>query len=390
MSQQEKFLRFPLSRRIEHWTMVVSFVTLAMTGLIQRYSENPVSELMLSLLGGVESVRIIHRIASIVLMLVTIYHFGELFYGWYVKRVPLSMLPGKEDLIAAWNQLRYNLGFEKSSPKQGFFTFEEKFEYWALIWGTILMGVSGFFLWNPITSARYLPGEWIPVAKAAHGNEAVLAVLAVAIWHFYHVFIKHFNTSMYFGTMTREEMEHYHPLVLEEGPYIPPSPKDPALKRRKRAFTISYGVIAAVMLVAVYGFVTIEETAVSSPPEIAEIADIEVYSPAASTPYPSVTPPKEAVYIGTSWDDGFGDLFTERCGVCHRSDGMFAGLDLTSYQGIMQGGDSGPAIRPGASGVSLVVVWTYDGEHYAAFEASELAEIREWIDAGAPENNTSQ
>ncbi len=66
MSQQEKFLRFPLSRRIEHWTMVISFVTLAMTGLIQRYSENPVSELMLSLLGGVEAVRIIHRIASIV------------------------------------------------------------------------------------------------------------------------------------------------------------------------------------------------------------------------------------------------------------------------------------------------------------------------------------
>lgn len=385
MSQQEKFLRFPLYRRIEHWTMVISFVTLGVTGLVQRYSGNPISELVFTLLGGIESVRIIHRIASIVLMLVTIYHFGELFYGWFVKRGPLSMLPGKEDLVAAWKQLRYNLGFERSAPKQGFYTFEEKFEYWALIWGTIIMGFSGFFLWNPITSAKYLPGEWIPVAKAAHGNEAVLAVLAVAVWHFYHVFIKHFNTSMYFGTMTREEMEHYHPLVLEEELYIQPSLKDPALKRRKKIFTITYGVTAVVMLAAVFGFVTIEETAVPSPPEIAEIADIEPYSPATSTPYPSVTPLPPAPSIGTSWEDGFGDLFTERCGKCHRSDGMFAGLDLTSYQGILRGGDSGPAVRPGASGVSLVVVWTYDSEHSGKFEADELAEIRQWIDAGAPE-----
>jgi formate dehydrogenase gamma subunit len=385
MSQQDKFLRFPLSRRVEHWTMVISFVALAVTGLIQRYSENAISELILTLLGGIESVRIIHRVAAVALMLVTIYHFGELFYGWYVKRAPLSMLPGKEDLIAAWKQLRYNLGFEKSSPKQGFFTFEEKFEYWALVWGTIIMGISGFFLWNPITSARFLPGEWIPIAKAAHGNEAVLAVLAVAVWHFYHVFIKHFNTSMYFGTMTREEMELYHPLALEEEPYIPPSQNDPAFKRRKKVFTISYGVIAVAMLVVVFGFVTVEETAVQSPPEIAEIADIEAYSPATPTPYPSATSPQEPAFVGTSWEDGFGDLFTERCGRCHKTEGGFASLDLTTYQGVINGGNSGPAIRPGASGVSLVVIWTYDGNHPGEFEANELGEIRKWIDAGAPE-----
>jgi cytochrome b subunit of formate dehydrogenase len=385
MPQQEKFLRFPLSRRLEHWTMVISFTILAVTGLIQRFSQNSISDFLFTSLGGVESVRIIHRVSAVVLMLITIYHFGELFYGWYVKRVPLSMLPDKKDVIAAWKQLRYNLGFEKSSPKQGFFTFEEKFEYWALMWGTILMGITGFFLWNPIISAKILPGEWIPVAKAAHGNEAVLAVLAVAVWHSYHVLIKHFNTSMYFGTMTREEMEHYHPLVLEEDPYSPPSKSDPSFKRRKRNFTLVYGIISVVMLAAVYGFITVEETAVISPPEMAEIADIDVYSPADPTPYPSPTTLNEATYIGTSWKNGFRDLFTDRCGGCHKSVGGFAGLDLTTYHGALQGGNSGPALRPGASGISLVVIWPSRGDHPGTFDASEMAEIREWIDAGAPE-----
>jgi formate dehydrogenase gamma subunit len=385
MSQQEKFLRFSLDRRIQHWTMVASFTTLAVTGLIQRYNENIVSDLMFTLLGGIESVRAIHRVAAVVLMLISIYHFGDLFYGWYVKRIPLSMLPGKEDIIAAWKQLRYNLGFEKSAPKQGFFTFEEKFEYWALIWGTIIMGISGFFLWNPIISAKYLPGEWIPVAKAAHSNEALLAVLAVAFWHFYHVLIRHFNTSMYFGTLTREEMEHYHPLALEEEPYFPPASKDPRVKRRKKNFTVVYSAISITMLAGVYLWVSIEETAVTVPPQIPEIAEIEVFSPVEPTPSPSPTVTEPALTIGASWEDGFGDLFTERCGSCHKSDGGIAGLDLTSYQGALQGGKSGPALRPGASGISLIVIWPARGNHPGIFEDSELAQIRAWIDAGAPE-----
>jgi formate dehydrogenase gamma subunit len=385
MSQQGRFLRFPLYRRIEHWTMVLSFVTLAVTGLIQKYSQTAFSGFMFTLLGGIESVRIIHRVGAVVLMLVAIFHFGDLFYGWYVKRVPLSMLPDKEDIIAAWKRLRYNLGFEKSSPKQGFFTFEEKFEYWALIWGTIIMGITGFFLWNPIISSKYFPGQWIPAAKAAHSNEALLAVLAVAFWHFYHVLIKHFNTSMYNGMMSREEMEHYHPLVLEEDPYFPPSSKDRRVKRRKRNFTIAYSIISVALLAVVYVWVTVENTAVAFPPQIEDIAGVEVFSPVEPTPFPTSTTVNPDMSIGTTWEGGIADLFVERCGKCHKSEGGFAGLDLTTYQGALQGGNSGPALRPGASGVSLIVIWPARGEHPGEFTPSELDQIRAWIDAGAPE-----
>ena len=62
------------------------------------------------------------------------------------------------------------------------FTFDEKFEYWAFVWGTLVMGLTGFMLWNPIVTAKILPGVAIPAALAAHSGEALLAVLAIAIW----------------------------------------------------------------------------------------------------------------------------------------------------------------------------------------------------------------
>jgi hypothetical protein len=274
---------------------------------------------------------------------------------------------------------------EKEAPKQGFYTFEEKFEYWALIWGTILMGVTGFMLWNPVFVAKYLPGSWIPVAKAAHGNEALLAVLAVLLWHMYHVFIKHFNKSMYTGYMSREEMEHYHALALEEEPYQPPSPEDPRFKRRKMIFTIVYGIIAIGLMVGLYWFTTFEVTALSTPGEIADLAEVDSFSPLDPTPYPTSTIFEDTGMYGTTWDSGIGTLFVENCGSCHSSSPTMAGLNLSTYEGTLAGGNSGPAVQPGAPGVSLVVIWPSKGGHPGVFTDEQLAAIRAWIEAGAPE-----
>jgi hypothetical protein len=78
------------------------------------------------------------------------------------------------------------------------------------------MAITGFILWNPIASANLLPGEFIPAAKEVHGGEALLAVLAIIVWHMYHVHIRHFNKSMFTGRMTEEEMLEDHPLELAD------------------------------------------------------------------------------------------------------------------------------------------------------------------------------
>ncbi len=175
------YQRFPLARRIEHVIMLLSFTTLGMTGLVQKFAFSPISQFLVGLLGGIENVRAVHHVAAILLMFGVIYHIILLGYNLYVLRMRMTMLPILQDAKDALQALMYNIGLAKSRPQMGRFTFEEKAEYWAFVWGTIVMGLTGFLMWNPIPAAKFLPGEFIPAAKAAHGGEAVLAVLAIIL-----------------------------------------------------------------------------------------------------------------------------------------------------------------------------------------------------------------
>ena len=185
------YLRFDVLQRIEHWVLVASFTTLAVTGLVQKFALFPLSPIIVRLLGGIESVRIIHRVAATVFLIEAIYHLISIGYKLYVEKKSASMLPGIKDLQDAFQTLAFNLGLAKERPKMGRYNFIEKAEYWALVWGLVIMALTGFMLWNPIATTRWLPGEVVPAAKAAHGAEAVLAVLAIMLWHFYHVHIRH-------------------------------------------------------------------------------------------------------------------------------------------------------------------------------------------------------
>jgi formate dehydrogenase gamma subunit len=249
--------RFPLARRIEHWVMMLSFVTLALTGLPQKFQSSGISIAFVYVLGGIETLRAIHHFAAIVMMLGTAWHLLVFGYLSYVRRTRLTMLPTLQDVKDGWRALMYNIGRTKEPPQMGRYTFEEKMEYWAFVWGALIMGATGFMMWNPISTARFLPGEVIPAAKAAHGGEALLAVLAIIIWHMYGVHIKRFNKSMFTGRMTEEEMLHEHPLELADlKAGMADRPVDAAtLRKRQRVYLPVAAVLALFMLLGVYGFV---------------------------------------------------------------------------------------------------------------------------------------
>src|SRR4026208_1220392 len=171
------YQRFPLARRIEHMAMLLSFTTLGLTGLPQKFPTAGLSVAVVNLIGGIENLRSIHHVAAIVLMLGTIWHLMVFGYLSYVRRTRLSMLPSLQDIKDGWQALMYNIGLAKSFPQMGRYTFEEKMEYWTFVWGTAVMVITGFMMWNPLATVKILPGEVIPAAKAAHGGEAVLAVL---------------------------------------------------------------------------------------------------------------------------------------------------------------------------------------------------------------------
>jgi formate dehydrogenase gamma subunit len=398
--------RFPLVRRIEHWVMMLSFTILAITGLPQRFSSSPISIAFVSLLGGIEVLRNIHHIAAIVMMLGTAWHLLVFGYLAYVRHTRLTMLPTLQDMKDGWQALMYNIGRAKTPPQMGRYTFEEKMEYWAFVWGALIMGLTGFMMWNPITTAQFFPGEVIPAAKAAHGGEALLAVLAIIIWHMYGVHLKRFNRSMFTGKMTEEEMLHEHPLELADiKAGIAERPLDPAeLRRRQRVYLPVATFLALFMLLGIYGFVNAEQTAITTTER--QAPTVVVFVPWTPTPAPTITPTVPAtetapatatsadapqtpggtaVASDLTWDNAVGPMLQEKCLPCH-GPAASGGLNLSTYADALTGGISGPVIVPGDGENSLLVTRQQAGGHPGQLTPEEIAQVIEWIDAGAPEN----
>jgi cytochrome b subunit of formate dehydrogenase/mono/diheme cytochrome c family protein len=399
--------RFPLARRIEHLVMLLSFTTLAITGLPQKFSSSPISIAFVSILGGIETLRTIHHTAAIVMMIGTAWHLLVFGYLAYVRRTRFTMLPSLQDAKDAWLAFMYNIGRAKTPPQMGRYTFEEKMEYWAFVWGTIIMGATGFMMWNPISTVKLLPGEVIPAAKAAHGGEALLAVLAIIIWHMYGVHIKRFNKSMWTGRMTEEEMLHEHPLELADikSGMAEHDVDSVTLRKRRGVYVPVAAVLALFMLGGVYGFVSAEKTALTTTER--QVPTVVAFVPQTPTPAPTLTPtvPATETPLPTStssapqpttdttsvapasaltWDNAIGALFQTKCGTCHGA-AATAGLNLTTYADAMKGGNSGPAIVSGDAANSLIVQKQQAGGHPGQLTPDEIEQLVEWINGGALE-----
>ena len=390
-TSQRSYQRFSLPQRVEHFVLLLSFTLLGLTGIPQKYASAGISEWVIAAMGGIEAVRIIHRVSATVFVLQSVYHFIIVGYKLFVLRKSASMLPGLQDLKDAFQAFGHNLGIVKKAPKLPRYNFAEKAEYWAMLWGLVLMALTGFMLWNPIATARILPGVFIPAAKAAHGGEAVLAVLAIILWHFYNVHVKHWNWSMFKGHMTREQMEEEHGKELEEIEKGQPEPQatPEEIRTRMRIFAPVAGIIAVGGTLLVFQFITFEQTAITTLPraELAEVFVPQTPTPIPPTPTPLPTLENQAGADGssneaTTWDGGIGALFDEKCSACH---GKSGGLGLKSYADLMAGGKDGAAITEGDAENSPLVIKVKDGKHPGKFTPDELRAVMDWIQAGAPE-----
>lgn len=389
-----RYARFSLLDRFQHLVMLLSFTTLAITGLVQKYALSSVSIFIIGVWGGIENVRATHHIAAIVLMLVAVVHLVVLGYKTFVLRRRLSMLPSLQDVKDALAAFTYNIGLRKSGAQMGRYTFEEKAEYWALVWGILIMGLTGFIMWNPITTVKLLPGDFIPAAKAAHGAEALLAVLAIIVWHMYGVHLRRFNKSMWTGQLSEEEMLHEHPLELADlkARAAGSAPTPEVLRRRRIIYFPIAAVVGFGLLFAIYGFVNGEHTAiVTSPPQI---ATIPVYVPETPTPLPptptAAPSPTPAPTSSTGESSAVtwaqvGPIFAAKCAMCHSAALATNGLNLSTYADAIKGATDGPVIVPKDSANSKLFQVQSKGGHPGQLSADELATIQAWIDAGALE-----
>lgn len=259
--------RLSLSERLEHWLLVISFTLLAITGIPQKFAGQGWAEALIQFLGGIEMVRTLHHLFGVIMILEGVYHIAAVGYKIFVRRSPLYMLPRLKDSRDFFQHLRYNLGLAQELPAFGRYTYQEKIEYWALLWGITIMAITGLFMLIPIRVTQIVPGELIPAAKAAHGWEALLAVLAIIIWHVYHVHVRQFNKSMFHGKLSEEEMREDHPLEYQRL-LIGAAEPSPGEVRRRRQIYIPVAAVFVVLATIGILLLVSEQTAITTRPPL--------------------------------------------------------------------------------------------------------------------------
>ena len=261
---QKAYKRFGPGARFEHIVLLVTFSGLALTGIPQRYAGTDWGRSLIDLMGGIESIRIVHRILATLLMAEAIYHGGVLTYKLFVLGRQATMIPGIRGVRDVIQWIAFNLGLRKEHPHLPRYNFGEKVEYLAVVWGTVVMIFTGFMLWNPIATTSLLPGQVVPAARVAHSAEALLAVLSILLWHMYNVHIRRFNRSMFTGRIDHDAMEEEHGEELEKimrGEVQADPPKE-VIARRNRFFIPYATVVGSLLVLGLVWFVTFEDTAI--------------------------------------------------------------------------------------------------------------------------------
>jgi cytochrome b subunit of formate dehydrogenase len=214
------YLRMTSHERLQHAALVISFVMLVVTGFMLRYPEAWwVAAIQHLSARAFEWRGIIHRIAGVTMLVAGAWHCGYLAFTKPGRQLFWDLFPRWNDLTDPFKVVRYNLGLSKTKPRFERFCYIEKAEYWALIWGTLVMAVTGAILWFDNTSMGLITKLGFDIARAVHFYEAILATLAIIVWHFYFVI---FNPDVYpmnlawlTGRMSEDEMLEEHPAQLD-------------------------------------------------------------------------------------------------------------------------------------------------------------------------------
>jgi cytochrome b subunit of formate dehydrogenase len=202
-------LRMLPFERVQHAVLALSFLTLAWTGFALKYPDQWWARPLLAMEGTYPIRRLIHRIAAGVFMAVTLTHLVSLIVSRKLREHWKEMLPTTNDPREALSNFAYNLGLGSEPPGRSSHSYVEKAEYWAVVWGAVIMISTGLLLWANNLVLRLLPKSWLDVATSVHFYEAVLATLAIVVWHFYPVIfdpdVYPLNTAFLTGITVRKQ-----------------------------------------------------------------------------------------------------------------------------------------------------------------------------------------
>jgi formate dehydrogenase subunit gamma len=214
-----QFERLSLELRLQHALMAISVIGLVITGLPLKFHEHGWAKVIIGLFGGPDISPIVHRVAATGLIIAGMWHLVFIIATREGRSTFMQLIPMPQDAIDAWQQISYYLGRTGERPRYDRFSYVEKFDYWAVYWGMVIMIGSGTMLWFTEFFLRFIP-KWVTdIAKEAHSDEALLATLAIIIWHFYNVHLNPhkfpINKTFITGKISEQEMIEEHPLEYE-------------------------------------------------------------------------------------------------------------------------------------------------------------------------------
>ncbi|MBI3999000.1 MAG: cytochrome b/b6 domain-containing protein [Candidatus Omnitrophica bacterium] len=207
--QTDTHLKFTVGERLQHTVLTLAFLVLAYTGFALEYPKAWWALPFMIFEGGGDWRGLIHRAAAIVFVALSVYHFILMILTKRGRKVGAELALRKKDFADIIGTFKYNLGQSKEKPHDSPYGYVEKSEYWALVWGSIIMIMTGTILTFENVFMKHLPKWALDVATKVHFYEAVLATLAIVVWHFYFVIFDpdHYpmNWSMVTGKVSEEE-----------------------------------------------------------------------------------------------------------------------------------------------------------------------------------------
>jgi cytochrome b subunit of formate dehydrogenase len=210
--------RFNRTERFEHAATALTFIALVVTGLPQTRPDLAAAQWIIASMGGIWPTRLIHRTIGIVFVVLMVTHVTRAVVKAFQRnRLPV-MVPVRKDFEDLLQTFRHIL-LREPMPKVGKFDFAEKFEYWGLFLGGVVMSSTGMFLLFPELVTQYLPGVVVAATRVMHGMEATFAVMVVILWHSWGVMLRPdvfpLDTSIFTGRMSVHRLKHEHPLEYE-------------------------------------------------------------------------------------------------------------------------------------------------------------------------------
>ena len=267
VAAERYYQRFDRRQRVTHVFLMMSFIGLALTGLPLRFADQGWARTLAGLWGGIESAGFIHRVCAVVMIGAFVSHVAQVLWQVYRKRDygalwgPTSMVPQPRDVIEMYGHMRWFVGLGPR-PKFDRFTYWEKFDYWAVFWGMLIIGGSGMMLWFPETFALVIPGWVFNIALLVHGEEALLAVGFIFTIHFFNGHIRPekfpMDLVMFTGRVPEHELLHERPAEYERlaregrlGLYetTPPNPRSAAFGRALGTVAVTLGLLTVALIV---------------------------------------------------------------------------------------------------------------------------------------------